>query len=141
MAIRICEFLRLPEIQGVSRILAHWACYKVRGQPGPGAGQPPGDTWGHAWLAPQVQQKDKSDEEVAQAINQKLGDTAGISYSDIATRAYDCGRTELAIKVGTLLAIKVAQGDLSWPSGWAFSWLSGWALSWPLNWALRWPSR
>ncbi|NXD30959.1 VPS16 protein, partial [Spelaeornis formosus] len=74
LAIRICEFLRLPEIQGVSRILAHWACYKV-------------------------QQKDKSDEEVAQAINQKLGDTAGISYSDIATRAYDCGRAELAIKL------------------------------------------
>uniref|UniRef100_A0A803VPN1 Vacuolar protein sorting-associated protein 16 homolog n=1 Tax=Ficedula albicollis TaxID=59894 RepID=A0A803VPN1_FICAL len=81
LAIRICEFLRLPEMQGVSRILAHWACYKV-------------------------QQKDKSDEEVAQAINQKLGDTAGISYSDIATRAYDCGRAELAIKV--------AQGALGW---------------------------
>ncbi|OWK56755.1 Vacuolar protein sorting-associated protein 16 [Lonchura striata] len=75
LAIRISEFLRLPEMQGVSRILAHWACYKV-------------------------QQKDKSDEEVAQAINQKLGDAAGISYSDIATRAYDCGRAELAIKVG-----------------------------------------
>ncbi|NXI90144.1 VPS16 protein, partial [Psophia crepitans] len=27
---RICEYLRLSEIQGVSRILAHWACYKVR---------------------------------------------------------------------------------------------------------------
>ncbi|XP_050176976.1 vacuolar protein sorting-associated protein 16 homolog [Myiozetetes cayanensis] len=74
LAIRICEFLRLPEIQGVSRILAHWACSKV-------------------------QQKDKSDEEVAQAINQKLGDTPGISYSEIATRAYDCGRAELAIKL------------------------------------------
>lgn len=47
----------------------------------------------------QVQQKDKSDEEVAHAINQKLGDTPGISYSEIAARAYDCGRTELAIKV------------------------------------------
>ncbi|NXP51463.1 VPS16 protein, partial [Heliornis fulica] len=74
LAIRICEYLRLAEIQGVSRILAHWACYKV-------------------------QQKDKSDEEVAHAINQKLGDTPGISYSEIATRAYDCGRTELAIKL------------------------------------------
>ncbi|NXS68391.1 VPS16 protein, partial [Pandion haliaetus] len=74
LAIRICEYLRLSEIQGVSRILAHWACYKV-------------------------QQKDKSDEEVAHAINQKLGDTPGISYSEIATRAYDCGRTELAIKL------------------------------------------
>ncbi|OXB69554.1 UNVERIFIED_CONTAM: hypothetical protein H355_003693 [Colinus virginianus] len=62
LAIRICEYLRLPEIQG-------------------------------------VQQKDKSDEEVAYAINQKLGDTPGISYSEIAARAYDCGRTELAIKL------------------------------------------
>uniref|UniRef100_A0A8D0LAY6 Vacuolar protein sorting-associated protein 16 homolog n=1 Tax=Sphenodon punctatus TaxID=8508 RepID=A0A8D0LAY6_SPHPU len=74
LAIKICEYLRLSEIQGVSRILAHWACYKV-------------------------QQKDKSDEEVAHAINQKLGDTPGISYSEIAARAYDCGRTELAIKL------------------------------------------
>ncbi|NXF27374.1 VPS16 protein, partial [Rhodinocichla rosea] len=85
LAIRICEFLRLPEMQGVSRILAHWACYKV-------------------------QQKDKSDEEVAQAISQKLGDAAGISYSDIATRAYDCGRAELAIKVGRW----PGAGDTGW---------------------------
>ncbi|XP_038256029.1 vacuolar protein sorting-associated protein 16 homolog [Dermochelys coriacea] len=74
LAIKICEYLRLSEFQGVSRILAHWACYKV-------------------------QQKDKSDEEVAHAVNQKLGDTPGISYSEIAARAYDCGRTELAIKL------------------------------------------
>lgn len=47
----------------------------------------------------QVQQKDVSDEDVARAINQKLGDTPGVSYSDIAARAYGCGRTELAIKV------------------------------------------
>lgn len=47
----------------------------------------------------QVQQKEKTDEEVAQAINQKLGDAAGISYSEIASKACDCGRTELAIKV------------------------------------------
>ncbi|XP_054846480.1 vacuolar protein sorting-associated protein 16 homolog [Eublepharis macularius] len=74
IAIKICEYLRLSEFQGISRILAHWACYKV-------------------------QQKDKSDEEVASAINQKLGDTPGISYSEIAARAYECGRTELAIKL------------------------------------------
>ncbi|NXL96531.1 VPS16 protein, partial [Tyrannus savana] len=44
LAIRICEFLRLPEIQGVSRILAHWACSKVRGlcQGGPAGGGGPG---------------------------------------------------------------------------------------------------
>lgn len=47
----------------------------------------------------QVQQQENSDEEVAQAINQKLGDTPGISYAEIAARAYECGRTELAIKV------------------------------------------
>lgn len=43
-----------------------------------------------------------SDEDVARAINQKLGDTPGVSYSDIAARAYGCGRTELAIKVWVL---------------------------------------
>ncbi|XP_066488126.1 vacuolar protein sorting-associated protein 16 homolog [Tiliqua scincoides] len=74
IAIKICEYLRLSEFQGISRILAHWACYKV-------------------------QQQENSDEEVAQAINQKLGDTPGISYAEIAARAYECGRTELAIKL------------------------------------------
>lgn len=29
IAIKICEYLRLSEFQGISRILAHWACYKV----------------------------------------------------------------------------------------------------------------
>ena len=43
-----------------------------------------------------------SDEDVARAINQKLGDTPGVSYSDIVARAYGCGRTELAIKVWVL---------------------------------------
>ncbi|KAG8134158.1 hypothetical protein E2320_007307 [Naja naja] len=74
IAIKICEYLRLSEFQGISRILAHWACYKV-------------------------QQRDKSDEELAQVINQKLGDAVGISYSDIATQAYESNRQELAIKI------------------------------------------
>ncbi|KAM4023866.1 vacuolar protein sorting-associated protein 16 homolog [Anomaloglossus baeobatrachus] len=74
LAVKICEHLKIPEFKGVSRILAHWACYKV-------------------------QQKEKSDEDIAQAINQKLGDTTGISYSEIASKACDCGRTELAIKL------------------------------------------
>uniref|UniRef100_A0A8C7E383 Vacuolar protein sorting-associated protein 16 homolog n=1 Tax=Naja naja TaxID=35670 RepID=A0A8C7E383_NAJNA len=74
IAIKICEYLRLSEFQGISRILAHWACYKV-------------------------QQRDKSDEELAQVINQKLGDAVGISYSDIATQAYESNRQELAIKL------------------------------------------
>lgn len=58
-----------------------------------------------------MQQKDKSDEEVAHAINQKLGDTPGISYSEIAARAYDCGRTELAIKVSWLGLWQVRLGS------------------------------
>ncbi|XP_063166036.1 vacuolar protein sorting-associated protein 16 homolog [Candoia aspera] len=74
IAIKICEYVRLSEFQGISRILAHWACYKV-------------------------QQRDKSDEELAQVINQKLGDTVGISYSEIASQAYDSNRPELAIKL------------------------------------------
>ena len=39
------------------------------------------------------------DEEIARAINAKLGETAGISYTEIASKALECGRTELAIKV------------------------------------------
>ena len=30
LAIRICQFLHIHDTEGVSRILAHWACYKVR---------------------------------------------------------------------------------------------------------------
>ena len=28
-AIKICEYLKVPDAEGKSRILAHWACYKV----------------------------------------------------------------------------------------------------------------
>ncbi|XP_032879449.1 vacuolar protein sorting-associated protein 16 homolog [Amblyraja radiata] len=74
LAIKICEYMKISEFQGASRILAHWACYKV-------------------------QQKEEPDDSIARAINHKLGDTPGISYSEIAAKAYDCGRTELAIKL------------------------------------------
>ena len=47
----------------------------------------------------QVQQKEEPDESIAHAVSVKLGEAAGISYSEIAARAYECGRTELAIKV------------------------------------------
>ena len=36
---------------------------------------------------------------MANTIVSKLGDTPGISYTEIATKAKDCGRTELAIRV------------------------------------------
>lgn len=47
----------------------------------------------------QVQQKDLSDEAIARAVCVKVGDSPGVSYSHIAAKAYECGRTELAIKV------------------------------------------
>uniref|UniRef100_A0A8C9STS5 Vacuolar protein sorting-associated protein 16 homolog n=1 Tax=Scleropages formosus TaxID=113540 RepID=A0A8C9STS5_SCLFO len=74
LAFEICRYLKTPEYQGVSRVLKHWACCKV-------------------------QQKEEADEVIARAISVKLGETAGISYSDIAAKAYECGRTELAIKL------------------------------------------
>ncbi|KAJ8252797.1 hypothetical protein GJAV_G00205690 [Gymnothorax javanicus] len=74
LAIEICCYLKTPEYQGVSRVLKHWACCKV-------------------------QQKEEADDVIARAISAKLGETAGISYSEIAARAYECGRIELAIKL------------------------------------------
>ncbi|KAL5009442.1 hypothetical protein ScPMuIL_011747 [Solemya velum] len=74
LAIRICQYLKIPDAEGASRILAHWACYKV-------------------------QQKSENDEAIARAIAQKLGDTPGVSYSEIASQAVDCGRTDLAIRL------------------------------------------
>lgn len=74
LAIEICRYLKTPEYQGVSRVLKHWACCKV-------------------------QQKEESDDVIARVVSVKLGEAAGISYSEIASRAYECGRTELAIKL------------------------------------------
>ncbi|XP_062303702.1 vacuolar protein sorting-associated protein 16 homolog [Osmerus eperlanus] len=74
LAIEICRYLKTPEYQGVSRVLKHWACCKV-------------------------QQKEEADDVIARAVSVKLAEAAGISYSEIATRAYECGRTELAIKL------------------------------------------
>ncbi|CAH3134282.1 unnamed protein product [Porites lobata] len=74
LAIRICDYLKIPKGEGASRILGHLACYKV-------------------------QQANVDDEEIARAINSKLGETPGISYSEIASKAVDCGRTHLAIKL------------------------------------------
>ncbi|CAM9108602.1 unnamed protein product [Lampetra planeri] len=45
-----------------------------------------------------VQQKDLSDEAISRAVCVKVGDSPGVSYSHIAAKAFECGRTELAIK-------------------------------------------
>ncbi|XP_049939915.1 vacuolar protein sorting-associated protein 16 homolog isoform X2 [Schistocerca serialis cubense] len=46
-----------------------------------------------------VKQTQLDREQVAREIAEKLGDTPGVSYSDIAIKAADCGRTQLAIKL------------------------------------------
>uniref|UniRef100_A0A8C5DAU4 Vacuolar protein sorting-associated protein 16 homolog n=1 Tax=Gouania willdenowi TaxID=441366 RepID=A0A8C5DAU4_GOUWI len=74
LAIEICHYLKIPDFLGVSRVLKHWASCKV-------------------------QQKDLSDEAIARAVCGKVGDSPGVSYSHIAAKAFECGRTELAIKL------------------------------------------
>ncbi|TNN36874.1 Vacuolar protein sorting-associated protein 16 [Liparis tanakae] len=74
LAIEMCRYLKIPDYQGVSRVLKHWASCKV-------------------------QQKDLSDEAIARTVCVKVGDSPGVSYSHIAAKAYECGRTELAIKL------------------------------------------
>lgn len=51
----------------------------------------------------QVQQKGENDEDVARAIAKKMGDTPGVSYSDIAGKALEVGRPDLAIRVNVYL--------------------------------------
>ena len=77
LASKISNFLQVEN--GESRILAHWACYKVS-------------------------QQTDSDDDIAQSIEKRLnsvesGVVKNISYCDIAARAADCGRTQLAIRL------------------------------------------
>lgn len=44
-------------------------------------------------------QRKEDDDQVANIIRDKMGDTPGVSYSDIASKALECGREELAIRV------------------------------------------
>lgn len=48
-----------------------------------------------------------SDRKVADTIIEKLGDSSGVSYSDVATRAVERGKTQLAIMVGDFLLLIV----------------------------------
>jgi len=74
LALRICQYLKMPEVDGAARILAHWARYKVLQQHIP-------------------------DDTIAEAIVNKIKDTSGISYADIAEEAFEKGRPNLAIKL------------------------------------------
>jgi len=73
-AIEVAEFKKLPPAEGRSRILAHWAMYKVE--------------------APSK----KDEAEIAAEINSRLNQDPDISYSDIAEIAMKCepSRTQLA---------------------------------------------
>ncbi|XP_065839193.1 vacuolar protein sorting-associated protein 16 homolog [Oscarella lobularis] len=74
LAMRICKYMNISEMEGESRVLAHWACYKV-------------------------EQRNIDDRELAAQISKKLGDARGISYTDIAEKATECGRRNLAIEL------------------------------------------
>ncbi|GFS12068.1 vacuolar protein sorting-associated protein 16-like protein [Elysia marginata] len=74
MAVRICQYLKVPDAEGRSRILAHWACFKV-------------------------QQKNEDEDKLARAISQKLMDVPGVSFSEIASQALEYGRKQLAVKL------------------------------------------
>jgi hypothetical protein len=50
-----------------------------------------------------VRQTQLDREQVARDIADKLGYAPGVSYSEIALKAADCGRKQRAIKVGCLL--------------------------------------
>ncbi|XP_076813788.1 vacuolar protein sorting-associated protein 16 homolog [Clavelina lepadiformis] len=74
LAYQICDYLKIPSDQGSSRILSHWACYKV-------------------------QQTEVSDDSIANAIRGKLKSAVGVSYASIAEKSVECGKKELAIKL------------------------------------------
>lgn len=66
--------MKIPKKEGISRVLAHWACYKV-------------------------QQDTVDEQQLAREIAKKLVDTPGISYTEIATKAYNRGKSALAIEL------------------------------------------
>ncbi|RZC42147.1 vacuolar protein sorting-associated protein 16 -like protein, partial [Asbolus verrucosus] len=74
LALQIAKYLKMPEEEGSSHILVHWAKYKVS-------------------------QSHLEEETVAREIADKLGYTPGISYSEIASTASQYGRKKLAIKL------------------------------------------
>lgn len=76
LAMNIASYLRMAPSQGTLRILGYWASRKV-------------------------QEIEVSDDEVARVIRKKLGETAGISYADIANEAVKRGRRNLALKLAS----------------------------------------
>ena len=74
LAVSVCQYLKIPDIEGSSRVLAHWACYKI-------------------------QQSNTDEEQLARCLAEKLGNTPGVSYSDVANHAIEYGKNDLAIRL------------------------------------------
>lgn len=87
LALRISSFLDLQP----SAVLKHWACAKIlRSKP-----------------TSTSKETGVDDEVVCRSIVEKfetLG-SAGVSYAEIAQKAWEVGRTELATKVGFFTAV------------------------------------
>ena len=75
LAQEICKWLGIPAAKGVNRILAHWACYMV------------------------VSKKEEDGSKIASAIHARIGNHPQISYCDIAAKAAENGKKDLAIKL------------------------------------------
>lgn len=72
LALDLASFLKMPDSSNIIRL--HWACYKVKHSKYP-------------------------IEQIARDIARKIGETKGVSYTEIAKKAADCGRRDLAIKI------------------------------------------
>ena len=75
MAMKIADYLKIPETEGSLRILSNWASKKVH------------------------ESDILDDDQVAALIYTRLGHKTGISYSEIASEAVRRGRKNLAIKL------------------------------------------
>uniref|UniRef100_A0A8B9LYM5 Vacuolar protein sorting-associated protein 16 homolog n=1 Tax=Accipiter nisus TaxID=211598 RepID=A0A8B9LYM5_9AVES len=104
LAIRICEYLRLSEIQGVSRILAHWACYKVRRQLGGWPSRSLGWGWGRSgWAVVLLEYEPRSGEQVPLLLKMKRSKLA-------LSKAIESGDTDLVYTVVLLLKNELNRG-------------------------------
>jgi len=74
LALEIAEFLKLSPAEGRSRVLAHWAIYKV-------------------------ETSTSEEAETARQVSSRLGLSSDISYSDIAEKAAECGKKLLAVQL------------------------------------------
>lgn len=74
LAFEICKYLKLSDSTATNRVLVHWASSMVMNQ-------------------------DADDDAIAKTIIRKIGDTKGISYTEIARSAITHGRRALAISL------------------------------------------